>query len=886
MKPTNVIEGDSQVALAGADATALHIPGDINIFKAQYGRAGDDLVINAEGSPPLTVLDYFSASTPAALIAPKGVLTGDVVELLAGPRAPGQYAQAGEPDLGASIGRVETLTGSATVTRVTGEVVELVPGQPVYQGDVIETGADTALGLMIVDGTLASMSSGSRMVLNELVYDPGGSTNSMLLSLVQGGFAFITGAVAGSGGIDIRTPVAVMAIRGTAPVAFFKGDSVLFTEGAESSFQLLNVLTGELITEVSSEFGYLLGADGSIEVLPIDPDDAQRINDLLTGLREIAETLGLLGVGGEQGIIAYSGFGDIDGNTTAADIQALFRFLELLEQALLADSIEPMDEAEFQLLLVEQSEEPPPPEPAPIAHNVAASGNEDANSIAIVLSGSDGVESFTITSLPGNGTLYADAGLTTPLQVGDTVAAGGNSATVYFVPDENWNGETEFTYTASSGGVDSAPATATITVEPVNDPAVIGGDTTGTVVEAGGADHNDPEGTPTATGQLTSSDVDNADNVFQAASGDATYGSWTIDAEGNWTYTLDNDNPAVQALNDGDTLEDTFTVYSEDGTAQVVTITIEGTDDAAVIGGDTTGTVVEAGGAEHNDPEGTPTATGQLTSSDVDNADNVFQAASGDATYGSWTIDAEGQLDLYARQRQPGGPGAQRRRHAGRHLHGLLRGRHGAGGDHHHRGHRRCGGDRRRHDRHGCGGRRGRAQRSGWHPDGHRPADVERRRQCRQRLPGGVWRCHLWQLDDRCRSGQLDLYARQRQPGGPGAQRRRHAGRHLHGLLRGRHGAGGDHHHRGHRRCGGDRRRHDRHGCGGRRGRAQRSGWHPDGHRPADVERRRQCRQRLPGGDPASDNGYGSYTIDARATGPIRSTTTTRRSRRSTTATR
>ena len=89
-------------------------------------------------------------------------------------------------------------------------------------------------------------------------------------------------------------------------------------------------------------------------------------------------------------------------------------------------------------------------------------------------------------------------------------------------------------------------------------------------------------------------------------------------AAGVWTYTLNNANSAVQALNVGDTLTDTFTVTTVDGTPQVVTITINGTNDAAIISGTTTGSVIEAGGVA-NAVLGTPTATGTLTDTDVDN---------------------------------------------------------------------------------------------------------------------------------------------------------------------------------------------------------------------------------------------------------------------------
>ena len=92
-----------------------------------------------------------------------------------------------------------------------------------------------------------------------------------------------------------------------------------------------------------------------------------------------------------------------------------------------------------------------------------------------------------------------------------------------------------------------------------------------------------------------------------------------------WTYTLNDDNSAVQALDAGKTLTDTFTVTTIDGTSQVVTVTITGSNDAAIISGTTTGTAIEAGGIANATP-GIPTATGTLTDTDVDNATNTFTA--------------------------------------------------------------------------------------------------------------------------------------------------------------------------------------------------------------------------------------------------------------------
>src|SRR5438552_1517901 len=51
----------------------------------------------------------------------------------------------------------------------------------------------------------------------------------------------------------------------------------------------------------------------------------------------------------------------------------------------------------------------------------------------------------------------------------------------------------------------------------------------------------------------------------------------------SWSYTLDDNNAAVQALNTGGTLHELVTVATADGTTQVIDVTINGANDAAVI---------------------------------------------------------------------------------------------------------------------------------------------------------------------------------------------------------------------------------------------------------------------------------------------------------------
>jgi hypothetical protein len=124
------------------------------------------------------------------------------------------------------IGKVVTATGSVTIERADAVVVQVTlpatggqtkVGDPVYRGDVVQTGSDGKVGITFTDGTAFNLSSSARMVLNEFVYDPNGTSNSTFFSLSKGTFTFIAGKVARTGDMKIDTPVATMGIRGTTP---------------------------------------------------------------------------------------------------------------------------------------------------------------------------------------------------------------------------------------------------------------------------------------------------------------------------------------------------------------------------------------------------------------------------------------------------------------------------------------------------------------------------------------------------------------------------------------------------------------------------------------------------------------------------------------------
>lgn len=91
------------------------------------------------------------------------------------------------------------------------------------------------------------------------------------------------------------------------------------------------------------------------------------------------------------------------------------------------------------------------------------------------------------------------------------------------------------------------------------------------------------------SGGLTIDDVDIGELSFQPATMTGVYGNFVIEASGDWTYSADNNQVEIQELDQGQTLAETLTVSTFDGTTHTVKIEIIGTEDAAVISGVTEG---------------------------------------------------------------------------------------------------------------------------------------------------------------------------------------------------------------------------------------------------------------------------------------------------------
>ncbi|WP_261905400.1 VCBS domain-containing protein [Vibrio fortis] len=245
----------------------------------------------------------------------------------------------------------------------------------------------------------------------------------------------------------------------------------------------------------------------------------------------------------------------------------------------------------------------------------------------------DTLHSIAITDLPpaAQGKFVLDGHDVT---TGQSISAS-DIAKLQFVPALDFNGDVQFKFTVNDGHANSAEATNTLHIDAVSDAATITGIDSGSVTE---------DAHLQTSGSLTVTDPDSGEAHFTATSGSTQLGTYTIDASGHWTYSL---NPRIQSLHQGETTPDVFTVHSADGTAHVIKVTITGTQDVPVITGQSTGTVYE---------DAQTTVSGTLNADDKDYGQSGFWAQSHIASahnFGDLSIDQNGYWTFHLDSTNP-----------------------------------------------------------------------------------------------------------------------------------------------------------------------------------------------------------------------------------------
>ena len=236
--------------------------------------------------------------------------------------------------------------------------------------------------------------------------------------------------------------------------------------------------------------------------------------------------------------------------------------------------------------------------------------NDTNSSNAVVSARTAGDE--TSTTVDTNTQLVGLYGTLTLSSDGSyTYLADNSNATVQALRDTSTTLTDTFIYTVENGQVATDvrlqdSATLTITIRGAND-APVATDAEAAATEAGGVNNGTAGYNPSGNVLNAVTDVDDirselrvtavrtggvegsgsAGTVGSALAGQ--YGSLTLNADGSWTYTVNNNNATVQALNPGETLTERFnyTVTDRSGTGlsdmAVLTLTIDGAADTVAV---------------------------------------------------------------------------------------------------------------------------------------------------------------------------------------------------------------------------------------------------------------------------------------------------------------
>ena len=534
-------------------------------LKADFARQGPDLRIEGRDGEQVLVQDYFATEAPRDLILGDGagVLKGSLVVALAGSATPGQYAQLETAALSSgAVGQVEAISGEAFAVRVDGTRVPLEVGSPIYMGDVLETSRDGALAVGFIDGTRFSLADDARMVIDELVYDPGSDANSASFSLVQGLFVLVSGDVAKTGEMEIETPSSTIGIRGTS--AAFQ----LAADGLQQIITLLQDPNGidgivEVATQVATVILDVFGATTTVSSAgeppsPIEILEGADIEALyqaaLASMQAISDAN--LGVVTGDGGTGDDGSGDASAADPDAALDAFTAAVADLFEAL-ADAIEDAEaeteEGDADEDGTDDSESAAAGDPDTTSELLASTETSGSTNVAPVASddvavatedGSVNIVVLDNDSDPDGGTLTV------------TAASAPNGAVVVeidgsltYTPDTDFAGIDTISYTISDGSGGSDTGAGAVTIAAVNDAPVAVDDASATtednaVVIAVLGNDSDVDGD-------TLSVIGTTDGANGTVTTDGFSVTYTPDADFNgtdsFTYTISDGNGEVDS---------------------------------------------------------------------------------------------------------------------------------------------------------------------------------------------------------------------------------------------------------------------------------------------------------------------------------------------------
>lgn len=113
-------------------------------------------------------------------------------------------------------GVVKSVTGTVVIQRGD-QSIQVVEGMHLLEKDTVRTAAASRAGLILQDGTRLALDPDTSLTLTRFEYDPGQQKLGLILELLRGTAAYISGKISqlAPKSVEIRTPVGMLGLRGT-----------------------------------------------------------------------------------------------------------------------------------------------------------------------------------------------------------------------------------------------------------------------------------------------------------------------------------------------------------------------------------------------------------------------------------------------------------------------------------------------------------------------------------------------------------------------------------------------------------------------------------------------------------------------------------------------
>ena len=545
----------------------------------------------------------------------------------AGAEAPVRYAQVTTDNAAAPIGTVQTLDGSATVQHTNGEVATLSTGTPVYLGDLVTAGAHSNLGIVFADKSVFALSDGGSMTLDKFVYDPGATSNSMLFNLIKGTAGFVTGNVVKTGDMEMGTPVAVIAVRGTTVIVQCPLPACTF-QAKNGHFDLK--IGDKVLTSVGFDAVKVQDGSFSIDLSPKSDEDQQNINTIINTLDRSSSSSNI--ELNREGVTESHPVQDVtvqlvfdDGTTFNSPLDS-FVSIATASNALPAPVVpEPTtsDENVDTATATTTTSDVVPTTTPPINNDPQITSTAQSASVTEIADHAAG-ENATLQLRAGTVT-FTDADQNDTHTASAVAQGSGYLGTFALSPVNDANGSVTWTFAVQDSALDflkageqltqtylvnvsdgnggTATQEVTVTLTGTNDAPVTVADTATT--------NEDTAVNGTVVDVTTDPDNNPATELTYALVGTAPTGL-TFNADGTWSFDPSGN---FDSLAQGQTATVTFDYKANDGIANsntsTVTITIDGVNDAPVTAAETAmtsentivnGTVVNATTDADNNP--------------------------------------------------------------------------------------------------------------------------------------------------------------------------------------------------------------------------------------------------------------------------------------------